>query len=422
MSVGAGLIMSGIGAYVFLIIGRHALGKEAFGTLNQLWFATFALTPGFFLPLEQELGRALSHRRTLGEGARPLVRRAAILGAVLVLLVVVVLLALSPFLVKHVFHGNVTLMFGLILAVIGGASAHFFRGMFAGTGRFAGYGIVFGADGFFRVALSVVLAIIGVKAVGAYGLLVGIPPFIALSLAWPRNRLRFEPGPEAPWSELTPNLGWLLLGSVAAAFLVNAGPLAANLLATSAEKKTIVPDFNSGVLISRVPLFLFQAVQAALLPKLTRLATSGAYGEFRSGFRKLVILVSAVAVAGTVGAMVIGPFVLRKMFSASLTSLDLGLLALAAGLYMLAVAYGQAVIALHGHARVGVGWSLGFGSFAATLALGGPLLRRVEIALTIGCAVSLVAFVVSFRAQLAKGESPDATSMFEALQDRPVEP
>ena len=41
-------------------------------------------------------------------------------------------------------------------------------------------------------------------------------------------------------------------------------------------------------MITTVPLFLFQAVQAALLPRLAALAASGRFGEFRDGFRRLV--------------------------------------------------------------------------------------------------------------------------------------
>jgi O-antigen/teichoic acid export membrane protein len=42
------------------------------------------------------------------------------------------------------------------------------------------------------------------------------------------------------------------------------------------------------VLLARVPLFLFQAVQAALLPRLARLAAEGEIDEFRAGFRRLM--------------------------------------------------------------------------------------------------------------------------------------
>ena len=70
--MGAGLIISGITAYAFLwIIGRAITDHDQLTALQALWFGTFALAPGFFLPLEQEVGRALSHRLVLGQGGRP---------------------------------------------------------------------------------------------------------------------------------------------------------------------------------------------------------------------------------------------------------------------------------------------------------------------------------------------------------------
>ena len=75
--VAVGLVVTGIAAYGFRSLTRHGLGTDASTPVNQLWFATFILAPGFFLPVEQEVGRALAHRRALGEGGLPVVRKAA---------------------------------------------------------------------------------------------------------------------------------------------------------------------------------------------------------------------------------------------------------------------------------------------------------------------------------------------------------
>ena len=74
LPVGAALLIGGIATYAFFKIGTWAVGgADEFNPISSLWFATFALAPGFFLPLEQEIGRALSHRRPIGEGGRPVV-------------------------------------------------------------------------------------------------------------------------------------------------------------------------------------------------------------------------------------------------------------------------------------------------------------------------------------------------------------
>ena len=107
-------------------------------------------------------------------------------------------------------------------------------------------------------------------------------------------------------------------------------------------------QFAYGVLLARIPLFMFQAVQAALLPRLSRLAAKGELLEFRAGLRRLMVLVLAVGVVGTIGAFVLGPFVLEVVYDADLTGRTLAMLALGSACYMVALALAQAVIALQG--------------------------------------------------------------------------
>src|SRR5215212_6387263 len=106
LSVGAGLIINGLCAYGFLAIAGHALDDDVFAPLSLLWSVTFVLAPGFFLPIEQELGRALAHRRGLGQGGLPVVRRAAVLSAGLLAVVSTAVLLLSPILVDKLFKGR----------------------------------------------------------------------------------------------------------------------------------------------------------------------------------------------------------------------------------------------------------------------------------------------------------------------------
>ena len=78
VTIAIGLIIAGVATYAFFRVGASALGgDEEFAPIAALWFAMFALAPGFFLPIEQELGRALAHRRARpnvqgspGEGSR----------------------------------------------------------------------------------------------------------------------------------------------------------------------------------------------------------------------------------------------------------------------------------------------------------------------------------------------------------------
>ena len=133
------------------------------------------------------------------------------------------------------FDGDWFMVVALIAAFAAYAPAHMARGVCSGTGRFRDYAIVLGSDGIVRILLCVALAVVGVTAVGAYGMAIAISPLFAVAYVYRRGALRTEPGPPAEWSEVTPNLGWLLVGSVCAATLLNAGPIAANLLAPDGD-------------------------------------------------------------------------------------------------------------------------------------------------------------------------------------------
>jgi len=416
-----GLLVAGIASYAFFIVGKGALGEEAFKPLASLWFMTFALAPGFFLPLEQEVGRALAHRRALAQGGRPVVQRVMLLGGILATIVSVVVLAISPFLTSELFSGNWVVTAALVVAFVAYAPAHLSRGICSGTGRFSSYAIVMGADGFSRIAGCILLALIGVKVVGAYAFVIALAPLTGVAYIVRRGQLSTKPGPEASWSEVTPNLGWLLLGSVLAAGLVNAGPIATDLFANDAQAADVT-RFANAVLLARVPLFLFQAVQAALLPRLARLAARGDLTEFKQGFKQLMTLVLAVGAFGTVGAFTIGPAVFEIAFGSTISNRTLGILALGSACYMVALATAQAVIALRGHALVALGWCVGMAAFVlTTMFASNDLFRRVELGLFAGPAAAMISFVVSLRYKLGSDVRATDDSIFDAITDLPIE-
>ena len=420
--VAIGLLIAGISSFAFFRVGRMALGsEEAFQPVISLWFATFALAPGLFLPLEQELGRSLSARRARGDGGRPVLMRVLTLGATLAVIVTIVIISLGPWLSDAYFGHSWTMVAALILAVVSYAPAHLSRGLCSGMGRFRAYAVVLGGDGVVRIVLCLLLAGLGVSAVGWYGLVVAVAPLFGVALVAWRRQLVTEPGPPAEWSEVTPNLGWLLLGSLMAAGLVNAGPIATSLLA-SPDERAMVTRFGYGVILARIPLFMFQAVQAALLPRLAHLAARGEMDEFVVGFRRLMKVVLAVGVLGVVGALLIGPVAIEILYESELSGATLATLALGSVFYMVGLAMAQAVIALHGHALVALGWTAGMVSFVlSTWLIPGEVFRRVEIALVIGSGAAMVVFWLALRARLRAGVTPSQESMIEALTDMPFE-
>lgn len=421
ISVGIGLLVAGVTIYVFFKLGQEALGQDGFKPIVALWFVMFALAPGFYLPIEQEVSRAISHRRATGVGARPVVRKLGTLCAIVVVGLVAAVLAAAPRINDDLFEGSGIVTASLAIALVSYGALYLAKGLCSGNGGFASYGFIVGADGAIRVAACAVMLAMGVDRVGAYAMMVAVVPVIGVAVVWARGGLRTDDGPPATWAEIAPNLGWLLGGSVFAAALVNAGPITVDLLGDTAPAAEVT-RFGNAVLLSRVPLFLFQAVQAALLPRLARLAARGDIGEFRAGFRRLMVLVVGVGVLGTAGAFVAGPWVLDLVYDGGVSRRTLTLLAFASAIYMLALAIAQALIALRGHRLVALGWSLAFASFVGSAAWSSEdLYLRVELALVVSSTVALVAFAAALRAQIATGATWDEESVVQAVSERPVE-
>ena len=419
--VGIGLFIAGITAYAFFKVGQLALGKEDFKPIVALWFTTFALVPGFLLPVEQELGRALAHRRALNHGGRPVIQKMLPLAGGLTSLLIVATLVASPWLTRDMFEGYWSVTVALIITVFAFAPMHIARGIASGSGRFTAYGLILGIDGATRIISCVVLWQLNVTSVGAYAMAVALSPIVAVLFVSARGDMKTSDGPPAEFSELTPNLSWLLLGSVMAAALVNAGPIGVDVLADAGDAEKVTA-FGNGVLLSRIPLFLFQAVQASLLPRLARLAAKGNLDEFVQGLSLLLKIVIAVALLGTVGSYVLGPWALDIMYDGGLDRSTLTLLALASGMYMLCIAIAQAVIALRGHRWVAIGWVSAVVTFLLLTAVSSnDLFLRVEIGLVGGSTAALIVFSLALKSRIAAGITPNADSMVDGVLDTQFE-
>lgn len=422
ISIGVGLLIAGVTIYIFFKIGQQALGQEEFKPLVSLWFVMFAIAPGFFLPVEQELSRAIAHRRALGQGTTPVVKKVALLCGAIVAFLVALILVLSPVINDNLFEDHAIITASLAIAIVSYGLLYFTKGLSSGLGKFPAYGFIVGSDGAIRVIACMILLVAGVTALSAYSIIIVITPIIGVTIIYLGGHLRTDPGPPAGWSEITENLVWLLGGSIFAAALVNAGPITVDLLGDKSDAIRVT-QFGNAVLLTRVPLFLFQAVQAALLPRLTRLAARGDLDEFKVGFRRLVILVFGVGVIGIVGAFLVGPFFLDLVYGGGIDRRTLTLLALASAIYMMALAIAQAVIALRGHRHVALGWLLAFVSYVASAwSVSDDLFLRVEIALVVSSAVALFYFVFGLRLLLRTGAKIDVASITEAVSERPVEP
>ena len=237
----------------------------------------FTICPGFFQPLEQEVGRALAHRRAQGhrrcaarEAGRDPRRHPRALGDR-----GVVSPRSSP-ITSQVFHHEHD---ALRLA------AHRHRrllrrptsraGTLAGNGRFGAYGTMLAAEGIVRLVATVALVVIGVRAPGVYGLALVLPAdrrdahLAARPEAPARARARPRPTPSSRRRS-----GICSSARCSARRSRTRAYITAVVLAKPSQDN-LVGEFAAGILIARIPMLGFQAVQAALLPKLARLAGAG---------------------------------------------------------------------------------------------------------------------------------------------------
>jgi O-antigen/teichoic acid export membrane protein len=421
LSVAVGLVVSGVSTYVFLGVAHRRVSEADYSALVVLWTAMFAIGNGIMQPLEQEVARAVSDRRARGIGPAPVIRRAAVVGFTFMCAVAVLAIATHSLVIDKWFDGRVVLSAALIVGLFGFCAGHLSRGVLSSHRRFRAYARFFMVDGLTRVALVVLLFGLGTTAVGAYGVAMAVSTFVGVAAALAGQRHLMEPGPEAPWAEVTPKLGWLLLGTGMLSLVVQAGTIAVETLAP-ADKVGAAGQFANGLTTARIPLFLFQAVLASLLPKLSRLAGVGSLDEFVVTLRRLVGLVLGVGVVTTVVAAVVGTPVIDRIYGGrtDLTSRDLALLAAAFIIIMATICLDQALIALNGHSRMAFGWLASFTTFVVVTALGSDLYLRVELGLLAAGVVAFTWMSACLVERLRAHAPIEPVSTAEALAEIPA--
>ena len=379
VAVGGGLLVNGLAAYAFITLASRDLGPEAYTPVGLLWALSFLLGPGFFQPLEQEVARIVAARSDRRIG--PVVRTAGCVGASMVGLLGVLALLLGDRIRHDLFDGHGLLLVGLLLVLVGLGIGHLVRGVLAGLGRFGGYARYFIGDGVGRLVIALVL-VATAGGVGAYGLAVGLAPFIGVALALAGQRELSLEGPAEPVGAFSRALGALLVASVATALVLNMSPLAVEVLA-GPDQADDPGRFLNALLIARVPLFFFQAVQASLLPRLSALVGAGRFDELVHVFRRLLGLVVgiggvAVAVCGLFGAWIV-----ELAFGAdfAVERQDMVLLAGSSAVLMVALSFAQALMACRAQGRMALAWVLGLAAFPLVVALGDDLFLRVELGL-----------------------------------------
>lgn len=398
-------MVSGICTYGFLVLTARLLGVEDYASFAVAWSLALVIGAGIYVPIEQETSRVVARSAALGHPTAPAVRRMALSCAVLTALTALVVVAAAPLLLP-LLDDDVPLLLALVATAPAMAVPFLLRGVLAGRHRFGGYAAVVVVEAVLRLGGVLLVAAVGVRTAAAC---VAVVAASAALSALPGLMRRSSDsggahgrGEAVPGGESTGNgraVAALVAAALAGQVLLNAGPVLVAVLAEP-EERTAASRLLAGLLLARVPLFLFTAVQAAVVPRLTADVARHDLAGFRATVLRLVRLVGATTGVVAVGCLVAGEPLMGLLFGEAfgLPGGQLALLSLGVGCYLVAATAGAALLAVGSHARVARSWLLGLMVLAAVTALVPDLLLRIELGFVVGCAAAAVFLLVDLRA------------------------
>ena len=402
-----GTVASGLLAYAFNLVAARTLGPEAYGPVAVLWASLFLCAVVLFRPLEQTLSQAVADRLARGQDPWPAARTVLRLGAVLAAGALCACALGWGALTERAFAGQAGLTAALAVGLVGYAASFCVRGLASGTGRLGAYGLLLLADGGVRLGVALALLVvassawaagaIAAAAVGGavVGLLAGGHAIAA--------RLR-TPGAPAPLALGRAGRFAGPAGVVAAAeqVIVSGGPLLVLAHGGSGAQAAAGVVFAATMLV-RAPVFLFQGVAAALLPRLTAASAADDEAAVRRTVGRTAGVLGLLAAGLAAGAALLGPWAMEAVYGAGyrVGAVDLALLGAGAGGFLAASTFAQAVLARGQVARAALGWSAAAATFVAVeLLVGGSPVHRVAVACAAACALAVA---VQARLALARG-------------------
>ena len=402
-SVGTGLLGAGVFTYLFLSMAGRVLGPEGFAPVSSLWALVFIVGPGLFLPMQQELGRIIAGQRRQRGGADAL-RKVSLIAAGMAALAIAASLAVGGWLTRELFSGRWAMLWCFEGSVVAYALTFVARGLLSGLGDFGRFGRLVAAESSVRLAIAGGLVLCHLRSATAFGVAISLAPVVSTALVTRLGtRVRVTSGLPVGWRQATRAVGWLVLGSLLAQFLANAGPLAVQLLATGAQADQ-AGRFLSALVVARLSLYLFQAVQATLLPNLAELVAQGRMTEVRAALRRVTAACTVLVVVASLGALLLGSLAVRVLFGSgfAISGTTMAMLAGASSMYVLAVALSGAAIAAAGHRLSATAWLSGCVGFVAGTLLVHDLFLRVEVGYLLGSSVAALVLLVGLPGHLRR--------------------
>ncbi len=215
-------------------------------------------------------------------------------------------------------------------------------------------------------------------------------------------------------------LGFLIGTMLLAQLVVNIGVINIKLLSPPG-RPAVVGALLAATVLARIPLFVFTALQASLLPDL---AGALAAGE-QARFWRLVIrgsgIVTVLAVVGGLPMVILGPRLIHLLFNARpvLGTADFALLAAGTLFYMLAMVLGQGAMAMYRHRDQLFAWIAGTVVLVLVTAAPGEIKLRVEAAYSLSSLT--VAVALALMLILHRPRAVQATATSQARLVTPVQ-
>jgi O-antigen/teichoic acid export membrane protein len=390
----AGTILAGIGAYVWQGSGTRTLGEDAFSPVAQAWTVMFLVVTILLAPVEQFATRTVaagsSGRQHLG-AALPRIRLLAALATAL--------LAVATFLLRDaLFDGSA--VYALVCAVMVPCFGLVLlsRGILSGERRFASYGWLTGLDSAARLTIGLPVLLL-TKSPVAFA--ATIPAATLVGLFW----LRFWPPAARARSDAGPSVGTFLAttvgGNSAAQFIVAGGPLILALAGSSGADVTalfVTQTAFRGLFLIATPGW------SRVLPVLTRIHVREEHSLLRQIAELILVATVLASAAAALVAGLVGPWAIATFFGEGSRPSTLVAATVGAGTVLAVGSLGlnQVLIARVKTARITAAWWMGLVAMVLwILIVPGAVVDRVAASFVVGEAVALIMLTIAASSRLA---------------------
>jgi O-antigen/teichoic acid export membrane protein len=367
----AGMMVFAGSGYAFVVLAGRALPKDQATLATSVYFLANVVGPGLFFALEQAASRTTSATIATGGALGPVVRRTYRSGLRLLTAIMIGLTALAPLLGARTLHGDWPVYAVVLVMPVISVHLHLARGQLAGMRRFGGYAATLAVEGGGRVILCLVAATAGAPSALMFGLAYIAPSALAAAygLLAARRAARSAvarahtaaisavAGPAG--GDLGRSLGALALASLFSQLLPNIAALAVNSRLPASSGAALA--FSQAAVVARIPLTFFLPIQAMILPGLSAAAARGDVAAVRTKARQVLAVTTGLGLAGALGFVLLGSWVLRTFFGTTETVSSGVLVMLALSTVVLIIAYTlqPALVALNGDRWAMAGWAGG---------------------------------------------------------------